>query len=67
MKKHVITGSLLALILATSCTPTHEKKAPESFPPPLMGWSSWNTYHVNINEELKQERCMHIPNVFLTA
>ena len=45
MKKHVITGSLLALILATSCTPTHEKKAPESFPPPLMGWSSWNTYH----------------------
>lgn len=64
-----------------------------------MGWSSWNTYHVNINEELikkqadalvthglkdagylyinvddgfsagemKQERCMHIPNVFLTA
>ena len=52
MKKHVITGSLLALILATSCTPTHEKKAPESFPPPLMGWSSWNTYHVNINEEL---------------
>lgn len=52
MKKHVITGSLLAIILATSCTPTHEKKAPESFPPPLMGWSSWNTYHVNINEEL---------------
>ena len=40
MKRHFITGSLLALILATSCTPTHEKKVPESFPPPLMGWSS---------------------------
>ena len=53
MKKHVITGSLLALILATSCTPTHEKKAPESFPPPLMGWSSWNTYHVNINKRMR--------------
>ena len=53
MKRHFITGSLLALILATSsCTSTHEKKAPESFLPPLMGWSSWNTYHVNINEEL---------------
>ena len=23
-----------------------------AFLPPLMGWSSWNTYHVNINEEL---------------
>ena len=20
--------------------------------PPIMGWSSWNTYRVNINEEL---------------
>lgn len=31
MKKHVITGSLLALILATSCTPTHEKKRRNPF------------------------------------
>ena len=23
-----------------------------SFEPPIMGWSSWNTYRVNINEEL---------------
>ena len=26
MKKHVITGSLLALILATSCTPMKKKR-----------------------------------------
>ena len=53
MKRHFITGALLALILAaSSCTSTNEKITQESFSPPLMGWSSWNTYHVNINEEL---------------
>ena len=53
MKRHLMTGSLLALILAaSSCTSTNEKITQESFSPPLMGWSSWNTYHVNINEEL---------------
>ena len=24
--------------------------------PPLMGWSSWNTYHVNISEELIKQQ-----------
>ena len=53
MKRHLMTGALLTLILTTnSCTSTHEEKKPESFPPPLMGWSSWNTYHVNVNEKL---------------
>ena len=53
MKRHFMTGALLALILAaSSCTSTNEKITQESFSPPLMGWSSWNTYHVNINEEL---------------
>ena len=51
MKRHFMTGALLALILAaSSCTSTNEKITQESFSPPLMGWSSWNTYHVNINE-----------------
>ena len=53
MKRHLITGGLLTLILAiSSCTSTNGKKVSESFSPPLMGWSSWNTYHVDINEEL---------------
>ena len=41
---------LLAFLFATSsCTTTHNEGAAavELFPPPLMGWSSWNTYHVN--------------------
>ena len=24
--------------------------------PPVMGWSSWNTYHVNISEELIKQQ-----------
>lgn len=53
MKKHLITGSLITLLLtASSCTPPASNTTSASFPPPLMGWSSWNTYHVNINEEL---------------
>ena len=54
MKRHLITGGLLTLILSiSSCTSTNVKKVSESFSPPLMGWSSWNTYHVDINEELQ--------------
>lgn len=29
-----------------------EQETGRSFLPPLMGWSSWNTYRVNISEEL---------------
>ena len=35
----------LALFLLTGC-------ARRAFEPPTMGWSSWNTYRVHINEEL---------------
>ena len=55
MKKDFIIGGLLAFLFATSsCTTTHNEGAAavELFPPPLMGWSSWNTYHVNISEDL---------------
>jgi len=37
---------LLLLGLAVSITATAKKN------PPIMGWSSWNTYGVNINEDL---------------
>lgn len=55
MKKHFVTGGLLALIFAASaCTSSSEENmnVTRPFLPPLMGWSSWNTYHVNINENL---------------
>ena len=55
MKKHFVTGGLLAFLFAASaCTVTHNEGAATAagFLPPLMGWSSWNTYHVNISEDL---------------
>lgn len=29
-----------------------EERSLDAVEPPLMGWSSWNTYRVNINEAL---------------
>ena len=55
MNKQILTGGLLCLLLAASaCTNATQENRQEKtdFLPPLMGWSSWNTYHVNINEEL---------------
>lgn len=55
MNKQILTGVVMCLLLATSSclNTTHEDELNGTdFPPPLMGWSSWNTYHVNINEEL---------------
>lgn len=43
------------LILALACSsllPARASAQDTSMLPPLMGWSSWNTYHVNINEDL---------------
>ena len=51
MKKHLIAcGILSTMFMATSF-------AQKDIDRPIMGWSSWNTYHVNISEELiKQQR-----------
>lgn len=46
MKKQLLTWGLLAMMPITSSL------AQSALNPPLMGWSSWNTYHVNINEDL---------------
>lgn len=40
--------ALLCLLLAASI---HTSLA-QTFAPPIMGWSSWNTYHVNISDSL---------------
>ncbi len=48
-----IAGLLPLILAAVSCTADGGKSlSAGSFPPPLMGWSSWNTYHVNISEDL---------------
>ncbi len=53
MKTHSITGAFLALLLTTSLSASAtETGSPKPFLPPLMGWSSWNTYRVNIDEDL---------------
>ena len=52
MNKRILTGGLLCLLLATSACTQENGQEKAGFLPPLMGWSSWNTYHVNINEEL---------------
>lgn len=53
MKKHFITWGLLMALFATSSFAQKSKElSSKTFLPPLMGWSSWNTYRVNINEDL---------------
>jgi len=51
MDKSRITMPLVCAFVALApptCTPTMAQKAT----PPIMGWSSWNTYHVNISDTL---------------
>ncbi|MBQ9499560.1 MAG: alpha-galactosidase, partial [Bacteroidaceae bacterium] len=44
--------------MLTACQGNASTEEPQNssetahFLPPLMGWSSWNTYHVNISEAL---------------
>lgn len=42
----ILSGSLLILL---GCKATLNEKNLET---PVMGWSSWNTYHVNISDSL---------------
>ncbi len=52
MKKNWLYAALTVCLLG-ACAPTGEKNSEErAFLPPLMGWSSWNTYHVDISEAL---------------
>ena len=44
----------LILVALCSCKASEGKEeiTDIGFPTPVMGWSSWNTYHVNISEQL---------------
>lgn len=40
------------IVLIFSCIVSFSAFAKKPFVPPIMGWSSWNTYYVDINDEL---------------
>lgn len=40
------------LLLAALALSVMSATADNNFAPPIMGWSSWNTYHVNISDSL---------------
>ena len=50
--------------LAIACSLPIFAATPEILPP-LMGWSSWNTYHVNINEDLIKKQADAMVNLGL--
>ena len=53
MNKRFLYAVVVCSALLTSCAGGDNTASKErSFLPPLMGWSSWNTYFVDINEEL---------------
>lgn len=52
MKRNVYLIASLCVILSVSCTSSDKTCNKQSFLPPVMGWSSWNTYFVDISEEL---------------
>ena len=51
MKKLSIE-KVLALMVCTIAFTSNLNAQIRSIDPPIMGWSSWNTYRVNINEDL---------------
>ena len=51
MKKRFMYALAFCGVLLSSCSGTQDAQE-RAFLPPLMGWSSWNTYFVDINEEL---------------
>ena len=49
--RHTILSALFGMLLCGSVpSGLHAQEA--SFAPPMMGWSSWNTYRIHISEEL---------------
>ena len=49
MNRYCLLVALGAFFWATTCWAQKPK-------PPIMGWSSWNNFHVNISEKLIQEQ-----------
>ncbi len=48
MKKNTFSSAIfIAILLLSTFLSTAQKPKP-----PIMGWSSWNNFHININEEI---------------
>ena len=53
MKKTFSAAALsLAAALAVCCQSAPQGEAARDFDPPIMGWSSWNTFRTEISEEI---------------
>ena len=50
MKKHLIAWGILSTMFMANTF------AQKDIDRPIMGWSSWNAYHVNISEELIKQQ-----------
>ena len=50
MKKHLIAWGILSTMFMANTF------AQKDIDRPIMGWSSWNTYHVNISEDLIKQQ-----------
>lgn len=50
MKKHLIAWGILSTMFMANTF------AQKDIDRPIMGWSSWNTYHVNISKELIKQQ-----------
>ncbi|RZJ20605.1 MAG: glycoside hydrolase family 27 protein, partial [Acinetobacter sp.] len=52
MNIHKFKLLLISLTLLLASVPVYPQKAK----PPIMGWSSWNAFHVNIDEKMLREQ-----------
>ena len=60
----------IIILIITSCNHPgnnldHSDKS--NFQPPIMGWASWNNYHVNINEDIIKSQADAMVDLGLTS
>ena len=65
MKNRFLYAFALCGALLSSCSGSQQKSDERTFLPPLMGWSSWNTYFVDINENLIKKQADAMVNTGL--
>ena len=72
MQQTTITKIVFAisLMVLVSCqnTPVKQEHVSTENLPPIMGWASWNNYHVNINEGIiKAQADAMVESALLTS
>ncbi|MGR3808962.1 glycoside hydrolase family 27 protein [Jiulongibacter sp. NS-SX5] len=60
--------SIIILILSSCRNPENKLNSNDidHFQPPIMGWASWNNYHVNINEDIIKAQADALVDLGLT-